>query len=81
MNNNLSLSSLLRLMRPKHWIKNAFVLAPLMFAGEFTNIVAIENAMVAFVLFCLASSATYVLNDYIDIESDRKHAKKSKKRP
>lgn len=81
MNGNISLLALLRLMRPKQWIKNTFVLAPLMFSGEFTNIASIQTAMVAFILFCLASSATYVLNDYLDIESDRKHPEKLKKRP
>lgn len=68
-------------MRPKQWIKNTFVLAPLMFSGEFTNMASIQTAMIAFILFCFASSATYVLNDYLDIESDRKHPEKSKKRP
>jgi 4-hydroxybenzoate polyprenyltransferase len=68
-------------MRPKQWIKNTFVLAPLIFSGTFTEWVSIQQAMTAFVLFCFASSATYVLNDYRDIESDRKHPIKSQKRP
>lgn len=72
---------LLRLMRPKQWVKNAFVLAPLLFSGLFTNSEAIQSAIAAFVIFCLASSATYVLNDYSDIENDKKHPVKSKTRP
>jgi len=68
-------------MRPKQWIKNTFVIAPLIFSGTFTEWVSIQQALTAFVLFCLASSATYVLNDYQDIENDRKHPIKSKKRP
>jgi len=76
-----SLPPVVRLMRPKQWVKNAFVLAPLLFAGLFTDILSVLHALSAFVIFCIGSSATYVLNDYHDIENDRKHPVKSKKRP
>lgn len=76
-----SLSGLIRLMRPKQWIKNGFVLAPVIFAGEFLNLYALEHALLAFILFSLASSTTYILNDLHDVESDRKHPHKSKSRP
>lgn len=72
---------LIRLMRPHQWIKNGFVLAPLMFTGEFLNPSAINQALWATLLFCLASSATYIINDLKDIERDRCHPKKSKTRP
>ncbi|CAG0992435.1 decaprenyl-phosphate phosphoribosyltransferase [Burkholderiales bacterium] len=72
---------LLRLMRPKHWIKNVFVLAPLVFSGEFLSASAVLAALQASVLFCIASSATYVVNDLHDIEYDRRHASKAKLRP
>jgi len=68
-------------MRPKQWVKNGFVLAPLMFAGEFINADAVGHALLAVLLFCLASSATYVVNDIHDIDHDRRHPKKSKTRP
>ena len=42
---------LLKLMRPREWIKNAFVLAPVVFAREFTDPAAVANALIAFVLF------------------------------
>lgn len=42
---------------------------------------SVQHSLSAFVIFCLASSATYVLNDYNDIENDRKHPVKSKSRP
>ena len=82
-NNNkiTSYAGLLRLMRPKQWAKNGFVLAPLVFAGLFTNPNSIKDAAIAVVLFCLASSATYIVNDYRDIESDRMHPSKSRSRP
>jgi decaprenyl-phosphate phosphoribosyltransferase len=72
---------LLRLMRPKQWIKNGFVLAPLMFAGAFRDSVAIGQALLAVLLFCVASSATYIVNDIHDIERDRRHPRKSRTRP
>ncbi|TMO83720.1 decaprenyl-phosphate phosphoribosyltransferase [Pseudoalteromonas spongiae] len=77
----VSFYAILRLMRPKQWIKNSFVLAPLIFSGVFNEQASFMNAIIAFLLFCVASSATYVLNDYQDIENDRKHPIKSKKRP
>lgn len=72
---------LLTLMRPKQWIKNAFVLAPLMFSGHFLERHALGQAMFAVLLFCMASSATYIINDACDIERDRLHPKKSRSRP
>jgi decaprenyl-phosphate phosphoribosyltransferase len=69
------------LMRPKQWIKNGFVFAPLLFSGKFLDPLAVANAMTATLLFCLGSSATYIINDIRDIEKDRKHPVKSKTRP
>jgi decaprenyl-phosphate phosphoribosyltransferase len=72
---------LIRLMRPKQWVKNGFVLAPLVFTGQFLNADAVGQALIAVALFCLASSATYIINDIQDVERDRKHPKKSISRP
>lgn len=68
-------------MRPKQWVKNGFVLAPLVFSGAFLNACDVRAALLAVLLFCFASSATYVLNDLNDIERDRSHPNKSKNRP
>jgi decaprenyl-phosphate phosphoribosyltransferase len=75
------LRGLIRLIRPKQWIKNGFVLAPLVFTGEFLQRQAIYQALLATLLFCLASSATYIVNDIRDIERDRRHPTKSLSRP
>lgn len=75
------LLGLIKLLRPKQWVKNSFVLAPLLFSGGFLNSGAVKDALLAMLLFCLASSATYILNDMHDIEHDRRHPKKSKTRP
>lgn len=72
---------LIKLMRPRQWIKNGFVLAPLVFSGAFLDGQAVSAALLAAVLFCLASSATYVVNDLHDIERDRRHPTKSLSRP
>ena len=72
---------LVGVMRPKQWVKNGFVLAPLVFSGEFLDAAAVGHAVLAMVLFCIASSATYIINDIHDVESDRRHPVKSKTRP
>jgi 4-hydroxybenzoate polyprenyltransferase len=74
-------SGLVRLLRPKQWIKNGFVLAPLVFAGAFGDPLSVQLAVAAMLLFCAGSSAAYIVNDLQDIEHDRLHPKKSKTRP
>ena len=70
-----------KLLRPKQWVKNTFVLVPLIFSGLFLDVSMIGRAVIAFLLFCVASSAAYIINDYADIEKDRRHPVKSIKRP
>jgi 4-hydroxybenzoate polyprenyltransferase len=62
--------------RPQEWIKNILVFAGLLFSGKFTDPHAVLEATLAFIAFCLISSAGYFVNDLIDIELDRKHPKK-----
>lgn len=69
------------MMRPRQWIKNGFVFAPLVFTGEFLVKASVQHALLATFLFCVASSATYIVNDIRDIENDRRHPKKSRTRP
>ncbi|BDU57282.1 decaprenyl-phosphate phosphoribosyltransferase [Limnohabitans sp. MORI2] len=73
--------AIVRLCRPEQWIKNLFVLIPLLFSKLFLQADSLMNGISAVILFSLASSATYVLNDFRDIEKDKKHPTKSKKRP
>ena len=75
------ISGLIKLLRPKQWVKNGFVLAPLIFTGAFADRSAVYLAFIATLLFCIASSATYIVNDLRDVERDRRHPKKSKTRP
>ena len=75
------LAALFALLRPREWTKNIFVLAPLVFAGAFTRPASLLHAGFVFVLFCVAASAVYIVNDLRDVEEDRAHPVKSIKRP
>lgn len=66
----------LRLIRPKHWVKNFFVFAALIFARELFHLEPLLEAMKAFVVFCLSASAIYIINDVADVEADRAHPEK-----
>ncbi|EOU1683670.1 decaprenyl-phosphate phosphoribosyltransferase [Clostridium perfringens] len=68
--------NLLKLMRPKQWIKNFFVFGALIFSYSFLNLNKTIAALIAFILFCLISSTVYIMNDILDVEKDRIHPKK-----
>jgi decaprenyl-phosphate phosphoribosyltransferase len=70
------LPALLRLARPKQWLKNVLVIAAPGAAGVLTEGTAAFRTAIAFVCFCLAASGTYFLNDAIDVEADRLHPTK-----
>lgn len=76
----LTLSSIIKLIRPHQYIKNLFIFLPLFFALKITDTSLLLNAIIAFIAFSLTASAIYTLNDYHDIEEDRQHPKK-KDRP
>ena len=63
-------------MRPKHWTKNVFVAAPLVFAGALGDPSAVGKTVAAIAVFCALASAVYLLNDVADREADRLHPKK-----
>ena len=73
------LIELLRLMRPHQWVKNAFVFVGLLFGHAWHDPHLVTQAVIAFVAFCLVSSAIYTINDIVDIEQDRQHPKKCKR--
>lgn len=70
----------LKLLRVEQWVKNLFVFAPLFFSGNITNLDLLAKSIFAFVVFSFTASSIYIVNDYSDIESDRKHPDK-KNRP
>ena len=70
---------LLKLLRPEQWAKNLFLLIAPFFAGEMMHYGLMTRLAVAFIAFSGVASAIYIFNDYRDIESDRKHPKKSRR--
>ncbi|MDQ1097131.1 MULTISPECIES: decaprenyl-phosphate phosphoribosyltransferase [Chryseobacterium] len=68
-----------KLLRMEQWVKNLFVFVPLFFSGNITNIDLLAKSIVAFVIFSLTASVVYILNDYNDIEADRKHPEKRRR--
>jgi len=60
-------------MRPEQWLKNGFVLAPIVFSGLVGDPEAWLRSLLAVAAFCAASSATYLVNDVIDREADSAH--------
>ncbi|MCC6641264.1 MAG: UbiA prenyltransferase family protein, partial [Deltaproteobacteria bacterium] len=71
-----SRSPIVALLRPSQWIKNALVLAPLLFGGRLLETAPLLRTLAAFAAFCLAASAGYLMNDLRDVESDRAHPAK-----
>ena len=70
---------LLKTMRPRQWTKNGFVFVALFFDGQLLSAVSLARTLMAFALLCLMSSAVYIMNDLVDIESDRQHPTKRKR--
>jgi 4-hydroxybenzoate polyprenyltransferase len=71
------MNALLRSLRPEQWLKNGFVLAPIVFSGLTGDPDAWLRSLLAVIAFCAASSATYLVNDLIDREADRVHPVKA----
>ncbi len=72
--------ALIKALRPKQWSKNGLLFVAMVFAEQYTNPEAWRDVWIGFGLFCLLSSAGYLVNDLHDVEADRTHPKK-KHRP
>lgn len=72
--------ALLKSMRPRQWAKNLFIFAAILFDKKLSDPIAVLSTILGFILFCLLSSAVYLLNDIRDIDADRNHPQK-KNRP
>ena len=62
--------------RPHQWAKNILLFVPLFVGHAFGDPRTIAAALLGFVLLCLLSSATYIINDLADLDADRQHATK-----
>jgi 4-hydroxybenzoate polyprenyltransferase len=63
-------------MRPHQWVKNLFVLTPLLFGKKLGDVTAIWQALLACAAFCMMSSSIYICNDVVDASNDRAHPEK-----
>lgn len=73
------IAGLIQSMRPKQWVKNLLVFAALIFSENLFDLIRLLQTLSAFVAFCLASGAVYIVNDLVDCENDRSHPQKSKR--
>ncbi len=69
----------LTLLRPKHWIKNLFLFAPIFFSGQLFAKENFFDLILGFIAFSLTASSIYIINDLQDIEADQKHPEKCKR--
>ncbi len=70
----------IKLIRPHQWAKNVFVFLPIFFSGRISETNLLIESLVGFIIFSLTASSIYIINDYVDIESDKNHPTK-KNRP
>jgi 4-hydroxybenzoate polyprenyltransferase len=68
--------ALMRAVRPHQWLKNLLVFIPLVAAHQYGSVGSVLQASLAFLAFGLAASSVYLLNDLVDVESDRHHPRK-----
>jgi decaprenyl-phosphate phosphoribosyltransferase len=69
----------IKLLRPKDWAKNLFLIVPSFFAGQFFVPFRVPHILEGFFAFSFFASGIYIINDYRDIEDDRKHPVKCKR--
>jgi 4-hydroxybenzoate polyprenyltransferase len=74
-----TLRALVVTLRPKQWVKNSFVAAPLVFAKQLGDSAAVGRSAAAVLAFCALSGAVYVLNDLVDVDKDRAHPQKCRR--
>ena len=71
--------ALIKALRPHQWAKNILVFVALIASHQFGVVAAWLNCLAAFASFSFAASAVYILNDLLDLESDRKHHRKRRR--
>jgi decaprenyl-phosphate phosphoribosyltransferase len=69
----------IQLLRPKDWAKNLFLFIPLFFSGELFQTELYPSLFMGFLAFSFVASSIYIINDYRDIEDDKKHPDKCKR--
>ena len=69
----------LQLLRPRDWAKNLFLFIPIFFSGTLFDRSIYPKLFLGFIAFCFIASSIYIINDYRDIEDDKKHPTKLKR--
>src|SRR4051794_41052741 len=75
-----SMRGLLVALRPRQWTKNGLLLAALAFTANVHRPELLTRSLIAVGLFCMLSSAGYLVNDVLDVDADRQHPTE-KRRP
>lgn len=67
------LRDILRLLRPRQWIKNGAIFVALIFSGDLFQLTPFLTVTYGFLIFCALSSSIYIINDMLDVKKDRLH--------
>ena len=67
------IKSLFKAMRIKQWVKNCLIFTPLLLSQSYINAESVVQSIVAFIAFSICASSVYLLNDLVDLDSDRQH--------
>ncbi len=73
------IQGLYKLIRPKQWVKNVFVLLPLFFSGALLDWPRFGSAVLTMLAYCFIASSVYCYNDIVDVDADRRHPVKCKR--
>ncbi|HEY3930247.1 MAG TPA: UbiA family prenyltransferase [Candidatus Koribacter sp.] len=73
------LKSLIKAVRVSQWPKNILIFVPMLLAHVVSDRTKLLSAVIAFFCFSFAASATYIVNDLLDMEADRRHARKRRR--
>ena len=63
----------LKLLRPRQWMKNLALFTAAVFGGQLFDLDIFSKVFLGFVAFCMIASSTYIINDILDVEKDKKH--------
>lgn len=74
-----TLHDFFKVIRVHQYVKNLLIFVPIILAQQFFNTVVVEKTFLGFVSFCFLASSVYVLNDLLDLDSDRQHVNKSRR--
>ncbi|MBF0489406.1 MAG: decaprenyl-phosphate phosphoribosyltransferase [Candidatus Omnitrophica bacterium] len=75
----MSIKTFIDVLRLRQWVKNLFIISPLIFSGRFNEIHLWLHCLLTMAAFCLVSSGMYIINDLVDLNEDRRHPKKAQR--